>query len=138
MTAASAGYIPNWNPYPTPGDTGDPAKARQLLREAGYPSGLTLKAWSYPDGDQIKQNTVLQQSLSRAGITLKIIPVRNAQVMDYLTPENLRRGVLDLIWTEAVQLVALVELQVSVDAVPLATLVGLAVSVTDPAAVPLK
>ena len=98
VTAASAGYIPNWNPYPTPGDTGDPAKARQLLREAGYPSGLTLKAWSYPDGDQKKQNTVLQQSLSRAGITLKIIPVRNAQVMDYLTPENLRRGVLDLIW----------------------------------------
>ena len=38
------GNVSGYNPYPTPNDNGDPAKAKQLLAQAGYaPGQITLK-----------------------------------------------------------------------------------------------
>jgi peptide/nickel transport system substrate-binding protein len=41
LPPGSLGYRP-YDLYPTPGGRGDPAKARALLAQAGYPKGLTL------------------------------------------------------------------------------------------------
>lgn len=38
----TTGYAPN-DPFPTPGDSGDPATCRRLLASAGHPRGLTLR-----------------------------------------------------------------------------------------------
>ena len=38
LAPGSIGYRP-YDLYPTPGGRGDPAKARALLAEAGYPKG---------------------------------------------------------------------------------------------------
>lgn len=64
-----------FNLYPTPDDKGDPAKAKQLLAEAGYANGLKLKM-PYRTKDleaQIAQT--IQASFGEAGIEVELIPV---------------------------------------------------------------
>jgi peptide/nickel transport system substrate-binding protein len=56
--------------YPTPKHRGDPGKARQLLAQAGYPSGVTINMVSSTSGPGPSMLTSLQASLERAGITL--------------------------------------------------------------------
>jgi ABC-type transport system substrate-binding protein len=97
VTPVSAGYVPGFGPYRTPGDTGAPERARALLREAGFPDGIHLKVWSEP-GDLAKWNAVLQASLARAGIALDLVPINDAQVMEFLAEERLRAGTIDLAW----------------------------------------
>lgn len=61
--------------YPTPDHKGDPAKAKALLAEAGYPDGITLKM-PYRNKDiepQIAQT--LQAGFEKAGIKIELIPV---------------------------------------------------------------
>ncbi len=41
IAPGNVGYA-NYNYYPTPGNSGDPAKCKSLLAQAGYPHGLTL------------------------------------------------------------------------------------------------
>ena len=48
----------------------DPAKAKQLLKEAGYETGVTLEIPSIPDFQT--QISVVQQQLADVGITLKV------------------------------------------------------------------
>jgi peptide/nickel transport system substrate-binding protein len=64
------GYKP-YNPYPTPGNQGDPAKCKSLLAKAGYPHGVTV-VFMYlddPVGTSIFQS--IQGSLANCGIKLK-------------------------------------------------------------------
>ena len=57
------------------GDTGDPAKAKQLLAAAGYPTGFsaTIECTSTPKGQA--QAVAFQTAMKRAGVTIKIAAV---------------------------------------------------------------
>jgi ABC-type transport system substrate-binding protein len=70
LAPGSLGYRP-YDLYPTPGGRGDPAKARALLAEAGYPNGLTLTFVTVGSGRYAATVEPIRASLARAGIRLK-------------------------------------------------------------------
>jgi peptide/nickel transport system substrate-binding protein len=70
MAPGSLGYR-HYDLYPTPGGRGDPAKARALLAEAGYPNGLTL-GFATLSGRLAAGRKPIEESLKRAGIRLKV------------------------------------------------------------------
>ncbi|WP_020576604.1 ABC transporter substrate-binding protein [Actinopolymorpha alba] len=84
----------NIDPYPT-----NPAKAKQLLKAAGYPNGLTLKLL-YRNASEGNRKTfaTVQQDLKAAGINVQSVAVPNADFYTkYLqVPSVAKRGVWDL------------------------------------------
>jgi len=71
LTPGDLGYH-KYDLYPTPGSRGDPARARTLLAEAGYPDGLTLGFVNMRGGQFAAATTPIRTSLAQAGIRLKI------------------------------------------------------------------
>ena len=71
LAPGSLGYQP-YDLYPTPGGRGDPAKARALLAEAGYPNGLTLGFATFGSGRKAAATKPIQNALAKAGIRLKV------------------------------------------------------------------
>ncbi|MHB1487060.1 MAG: ABC transporter substrate-binding protein [Acidimicrobiales bacterium] len=75
----SVGHVAGYNPYPTTGNNGDPAKSKALLQQAGYsPGQITLKliyrtTTVHP---QIAQTD--QAALQAAGFNVQLIPVNPA------------------------------------------------------------
>jgi peptide/nickel transport system substrate-binding protein len=61
-----------YNLYPSAGNRGNVAKAKQLLAQAGYPNGLTLNYVGSSTGYGPAFTTAVQASLARVGIKLKI------------------------------------------------------------------
>lgn len=65
------GFNPNYNPYPAP-PTGDPAKAKQLLRQAGYngqPIPLVMEGGS---PQKTNQATAIKDALTAAGFNVNL------------------------------------------------------------------
>ena len=59
--------------YPTPGDRGDPLRARALLAEAGYPDGLTLRALYRNDAVHGEIAESYAADLAAAGIEVELV-----------------------------------------------------------------
>jgi peptide/nickel transport system substrate-binding protein len=51
----------------------DPAAARALLADAGYPDGITLKLWRTQRSELARIAQAIQQSLALAGVTIEIV-----------------------------------------------------------------
>jgi peptide/nickel transport system substrate-binding protein len=68
----------------------DPARARALLAEAGFPNGITIKVIHTQLPEMLSGMQVLQQQLRRAGITLDLQVVEHAtfhqQIRQNLSP----------------------------------------------------
>src|SRR5690606_34903966 len=56
----------------------NPEKARELLAEAGYPDGLTVKMISSQLPSYESSNQILQAQLEEVGINLELEPVEHA------------------------------------------------------------
>ena len=59
----------------------DPAKARQLLQEAGHPNGIAIEAWGWPDQISMQRQELILSQLAKSGIHLKLTPVAPQQAM---------------------------------------------------------
>ncbi|MET7480064.1 ABC transporter substrate-binding protein [Streptomyces sp. NPDC005648] len=82
LAEAATTYLPNqksfgYEPYDLfpAGRTGNPAKAKELLKEAGYPNGLTVtlthsNAKDFETSPEIA--TAIQDALKKAGVTVKL------------------------------------------------------------------
>ena len=77
LTPPILGYQ-QFDPYATPDSAGDPVKAKALLAEAGYPNGLELIFLYRNKGKAPLIAQTLQADLAKAGITLKLKQVPNA------------------------------------------------------------
>lgn len=95
------GYNPDLRGYPY-----DPARARRLLAEAGYPRGLSVELMTRSRPNEKRWVEAIQQDLANVGVTVAIRPVAfpewldlsgkrgqvpftvNAWFMDYPDPSN--------------------------------------------------
>jgi ABC-type transport system substrate-binding protein len=51
----------------------DPARAKQLLAEAGYPNGFAIKLWRTPRAELARLAQSIQQNLAEVGIQVEIV-----------------------------------------------------------------
>ena len=70
----------------------DVAKARQLLADAGFPSGITVKLWTSQDATQSRVAQAIQGYLKEAGITAELVQRESASMR-----EAARKGEADLV-----------------------------------------
>lgn len=60
----------------------DPAKAKALLAEAGYPNGFETELWGANTSTTIRAMEFAQQQLGQVGIKVKAIPMETSQRVD--------------------------------------------------------
>jgi peptide/nickel transport system substrate-binding protein len=87
-----------FNLYPSTDAKGDPEKAKALLAEAGFPSGITLKMPFRNKGLEPAVAQTIQASMARAGITLELTPVAPSDYYSkFMTnPINTKEGTWDI------------------------------------------
>jgi peptide/nickel transport system substrate-binding protein len=86
-----------YNPYATPGDRGDPERARALLCEAGYGDGLRLVALHR----DVDANPLVAASyaadLVKIGIETTLVPIGHSGYYEFLqNPDNALAGAWDI------------------------------------------
>jgi peptide/nickel transport system substrate-binding protein len=64
-----------FDPYPTPGNHGDPSKCKSLLAQAGYPNGLTLKEFYRAQGFHPNIFNEVKSDFAKCGVTVEGTPV---------------------------------------------------------------
>ena len=67
MAKASPAYNPNVKRYDQ-----DIEKAKELLKEAGYPDGLDIQLWVMDDGPRVDMCVIIQDQLKAVGINAEI------------------------------------------------------------------
>jgi peptide/nickel transport system substrate-binding protein len=83
FASAWQGYDPSIQPYPY-----DPAKAKQLLTEAGYPNGFEFTLSTPQIGVLQQINQLIQEQLEPVGIKLKLEPVAQSEWYDRLVKRS--------------------------------------------------
>jgi len=93
----NVGYINNYNPFPANNGSGNPAKAKQLLAQAGK-TGVTLKLLYSTTDPMPRVAQSLQSSLQAAGFHVKLVPATQSNFYgQYLeNPSTAKRDVWDL------------------------------------------
>jgi peptide/nickel transport system substrate-binding protein len=96
----SVGHIDGYNPYPTKGNEGNPAKSKKLLKQAGYkPGEITLKYPFRPNSVHPQVATANKAALQKAGFKVKLIPLSSADAIytKYLqSPSASKNGAWDI------------------------------------------
>jgi peptide/nickel transport system substrate-binding protein len=94
----NVGYIPNYNPYPNKNGAGDPAKAKKLLAQAGYPNGLSIKLLYSTNDPAPRIAQSLQASLGKAGFKVKLVSATQSDFYGkyMLNPSTAKRDVWDI------------------------------------------
>jgi ABC-type transport system substrate-binding protein len=70
----NVGYVPGFNPFPDNKGNGDPAKAKALLAQAGYPNGVDVKLLYSTTEPMPRVAQALQSSLQAAGFQVTLVP----------------------------------------------------------------
>ncbi|MQY08646.1 ABC transporter substrate-binding protein [Actinomadura macrotermitis] len=93
----SVGYQP-FNLYPTPNNSGDPAKCKQMLAAAGHPNGLRLKFPYRVSSNHPKIAQSVQANLKACGITADLTPDTNGTFYGttLVTPSDAKSGKWDI------------------------------------------
>ena len=96
-----SGFRPGADHHVTPDDQGDPAAARRLLAEAGFPDGIRLRLGFSRSATYPIEAQAVQASLRRAGIDAELLPFTVADFWGRLLPnaQNARRGEWDVALT---------------------------------------
>lgn len=81
-----------FTPENVPSRAHDPQKAKELLKEAGYPEGFSAELWITNLQDRVNGATVLQSMLAQIGIKVNI-QVFESGVFD----EKVREGTFDMV-----------------------------------------
>jgi peptide/nickel transport system substrate-binding protein len=86
-----------YNPYASPSDRGDPARARALLSQAGFADGLTLVAVHRDVDANPRVARSCAADLAKIGITTKLVALGHAQYYEFLqNPDNALAGKWDI------------------------------------------
>jgi peptide/nickel transport system substrate-binding protein len=92
----TVGFFMDGSPYHDPSLTTDgaydPAQAKQLLADAGYPDGFTFDLAEQLAGNAPEVSQVVQQELADIGVTMNLVPTQNYAV-EFLTNKNAPVGI---------------------------------------------
>ena len=71
----------------------DVAKARELMKQAGYAGGLDVVLWGRNDSTSVRMMQFIKQQLSQIGVRVKLVPLEGATRAEKLfganvTPQN--------------------------------------------------
>ena len=94
FTPAWLGFDPGVKPFPY-----DPARAKQLLAEAGYPQGFDT-TWSISSGVFLKDTEIgeaVAGQLRQVGIRVKLVPTERAKIQKD-AQENTFQGITSIAW----------------------------------------
>jgi peptide/nickel transport system substrate-binding protein len=105
------GYNSSYDPYPAPA-TGDPAKARQLLAQAGFPHGVTVQLQMGSGTPQENnQATAIESALNAAGFKVNLQMINTDSFYQQITmPKTVPQAEVSLwggAWNDAGQVLGM-------------------------------